>query len=159
MNSDVEHNSQRERYAVFVDVSAKIEAWEKPSLIAVANDHTTVLLVTAATKQAAAKLLASGGEPAQYVLMAILTYLAVGPDIERISSITLDQDYSGLRAERRVLRRLLQLLRRQRPRLKASAVRMENIAGSLADRLARTAYRGLRQPDREITLAEIVALI
>lgn len=33
-----------DRYAVSVDISAKIEAWDKPSLVAVANDHTRVLL-------------------------------------------------------------------------------------------------------------------
>ena len=148
-----------DRYAVSVDVSAKIEAWDKPSLIAVANDHTRVLLVTAATKQVAARLLASGDEPTQYVLMAVLTYLAVWPEINQISSLTLDRDYSGDVAERIIVRRLLVMLRQHRPKLKASAVRMENVAGSRADKLARAAYRGLRQPDGEITLAEIVALL
>ena len=148
-----------DRYAVRVDVSAKIEAWEKPSLIAVANDHARVLLVTAATKQAAARLVATGDEPAQYALLAVLTYLAVLPDLDHLSSITLDRDYSGQVAERRVLRRLLGLLRRQLPKLKASALRMDNIAGSQADRLARAAYRGLRRPDGEIRLEEIAALL
>jgi hypothetical protein len=148
-----------ERYAVSVDISAKLEAWDKPSLIAVANDHTRVLLVTAATKQAAARLLASGEEPAQYALMAILTYLAVWPEIHQLSSITLDRDYSGQVAERIIARRLVALLKQRRPKLKASAVRIGNVEGSQADRLARAAYRGLRQPDGEITLAEIAALL
>ena len=148
-----------DRYAVSVDISAKIEAWDKPSLIAVANAHTRVLLVTAATKQAAARLLASGEEPAQYALMAVLTYLAVWPEIEHLSSITLDLDYSGQVAERIITRRLLALLRQRRPKLKSSALRMKNVAGSRADRVARAAYRGLRQPEREITLAELEALL
>jgi hypothetical protein len=125
----------------------------------VANDHTRVLLVTPATKQAAARLLANDPEPVQYVLMAVLTYLAVLHELDHFSSITLDQDYSGDLAERRVLRRLLKMLRRDRPKLKASALRMENIAGSTADRLARSAYRGLRKTDGEITLVEIVAVL
>ncbi len=150
---------QADRYGVQVDISAKIEAWDKPSMIAVANDHTRVLLVTAETKQAAAKLLATGSEPVQYALMAVCTYLAVRPHLDHLRSITLDQDYSGEVAERRVLRRLLALLRRDRPKLKSSALRMQNIAGSRADRLARQAYRGLVQPDGEITLADIEALV
>ena len=148
-----------DRYAVSVDISAKLEAWDKPSLIAVSNDHARVLLVTPATKQAAARLLASDSEPAQYVLMAILTYLAVRHEIEHFSSITLDRDYSGEVAERRVLRRLLKMLRRDRPKLKASALRMENVAGSRADRLARAAYKGKITVDGEITLAESAALL
>ncbi len=148
-----------DRYAVSVDISAKVEAWDKPSLIAVANAHTRVLLVAPATKQAAARLLAGSEEPAQYALMAVLTYLAVWPEIHRLSSITLDLDYSGQVAERIITRRLLALLRQKRPKLKASALRMKNVAGSRADRIAREAYRGLRQPEREITLAEIVAAL
>lgn len=148
-----------DRYAVSVDISAKIEAWDKPSLIAVANDHTRVLLVTPATKQAAARLLAGSGEPVQYALMAVLAYLVVRHEIDHLSSITLDRDYSGEVAERIIARRLLALLKRDRPKLKASAVRIGNVAESRADRLARAAYKGLRRPDGEITLAEIEALL
>jgi hypothetical protein len=148
-----------DRYAVSVDISAKLEAWDKPSLIAVANDHTRVLLVTPATKQAAARLLAGSGEPVQYALMAVLAYLVVRHEIDHLSSITLDRDYSGEVAERIIARRLLALLKRDRPKLKASAVRIGNVAESRADRLARAAYKGLRRPDGEITLAEIEALL
>ena len=148
-----------DRYAVCVDISAKIEAWDKPSLIAVANAHTRVLLVTPVTKQAVARLLPGGEEPAQFALMAVVAYLAVRPEIEQLSSITLDRDYSGNVAERIIARRLLALLKRDRPKLKSSAVRIGNVAGSQADRLARLAYRGLRKPDAEITLAEIMALL
>jgi hypothetical protein len=148
-----------DRYAVSVDISAKIEAWDKPSLVAVANDHTRVLLVTAATKQAAARLLANSEEPVQYALMAVLAYLAVRHEIDHLSSITLDRDYSGEIAERIIVRRLLALLKRDRPRLKSSAVRVGNVANSKADRLARAAYKGKLKADGEITLAEIMALL
>ena len=144
-----------DRYAVSVDISAKIEAWDKPSLVAVANDHTRVLLVTAATKQEAARLLANSEEPAQYALMAV----AVRHEIDHLSSITLDRDYSGEIAERIIVRRLLALLKRDRPRLKSSAVRVGNVANSKADRLARAAYKGKLKADGEITLAEIMALL
>jgi hypothetical protein len=82
--------------------------------------------------------------------MALLAYLVVAPDIERISSVTLDQDYSGQAAERIIRRLLLELLRRHRPKLKASAVRMQNIAGS------RAVYKGRKQADAEITLEGVL---
>ena len=148
-----------DRYAVSVDISAKIEAWDKPSLVVVANDHTRVLLVTPATKQAAARLLMGSDEPVQYALMAVLAYLVVRHEIESLSSITLDRDYSGDVAERIIVRRLVALLRRERPKLKTSAVRMGNVAGSRADKLARAAYKGKMKVDGEITLAEIEALL
>ena len=148
-----------DRYAVSVDISAKIEAWDKPSLIVVANDHTRVLLVTPATKQAVARLLMGSDEPVQYALMAVLAYLVVRHEIEYLSSITLDRDYSGDVAERIIVRRLVALLRRERPKLKTSAVRMGNVAGSRADKLARAAFKGKMRIDGEITLAEIEALL
>lgn len=147
-----------ERYGVCVDISAKLEAWDKPSMIAVANGHTRVLRVAPEVKQAAARLLGSSSPP-QYPLMAALAFLALRPEIHRLSSVTLDQDYSGEVAERIITRRLVELIHGERPRFKASAVRIGNVAGSRADRLARAAYKKVRQPDGEITLEELAAVL
>ena len=147
-----------ERYSVCVDISAKIENWEKPSVIAVSNGHSRALVVSAEVKQAAVRLL-SGSEPPQYTLMALLAYLVIAPDIERLSSVILDQDYSGDVAERIIRRLLLELLRRHRPKLKASAVRMQKVAGSNADKLARAIYKGKLQANGEITLEDIQGVL
>jgi hypothetical protein len=147
------------RYSVCVDISAKLESWDKPSVIAVANGYTRALLVRPEVKRQAAKLLKSSlsspAEPVQFTLMALLTYIAVLPDIDRLSKITLDRDYSGEVAERRILRRLLSLIRRERPNFRATALRMDTVADSRADRLAREVYRGLRRPDGEILMSDI----
>jgi hypothetical protein len=147
-----------ERYSVCVDISAKIENWEKPSVIAVSNGHSRALVISAEVKQAAARLL-SGSEPPQYTLMALLSYIVIAPDIERLSSVILDQDYSGEVAERIIRRLLLELLRRHRPKFKASAVRMQKVAGSNADRLARAIYKGKQQANGEITLEDIQGVL
>ncbi len=146
------------RYSVCVDISAKIESWDKSSVVVVANGHSRALIISAETKQAAVRLI-SGDGPPQYRLMALLAYIVIAPDIEKISSIILDQDYSGEVAERIIRRLLLELLRRHRPKLKASAVRMQKVAGSRADRLARAAYKGRQRADGEITLADIEAAL
>jgi hypothetical protein len=127
-------------------------------VIAVSNGHSRALVVSAEVKQAAARLLA-GLEPPQYTLMALLAYLVIVPDIERLSSVILDRDYSGQAAERIIRRLLLELLRRHRPKLKASAVRMQNVAGSNADRLARAIYKGKQQADGEITIGDIQGVL
>jgi hypothetical protein len=62
-------------------------------------------------------------------------------------------------AERRILRRLLELIRRERPKFRGAMLRMDTVAGSRADRLAREVYRGLRQPDGEISIADIEAAL
>jgi len=111
-----------------------------------------------AVKVAAARLLGDA-MPAQFALFALLAYLAVRPELDRVSSITLDQDYSGAVAERLIVRRLVELLRRERPKLKVSAVRIAEVRGTRADRLAREVYKGLRLPDGVISLADIEAAL
>lgn len=87
------------------------------------------------------------------------SYMVVRPDLDKVSRITLDRDYSGEVAERRILRRLLELIRRDQPNFKGSVLRMDMIAGSRADTIAREVYRGLRQADGEILASEIEAVI
>ena len=147
-----------DRYPVYVDISAKIEAWDKPSVIAVANDHDRAMLIPIEVKAAAAQMLPGLVQP-QLTLMAVFTYLAVLPEIYQVSSITLDRDYSGQVAERLIVRQLVELIRRERPRFKASAIRIAQVEGSRADRLAREVYRGLRRPDGAISLADIEAAL
>lgn len=147
-----------DRYRVYVDISAKIEAWDKPSVIAVANDHIRTVLIPTEVKVAAAKLV-TGVLPAQLTLMAVFTYLAVRPDVQRVSSITLDRDYSGEVAERLIVRQLVELIRRERPKFKVSAIKIAQVEGSRADILAREVYRGLRRPDGAISLADIEAVL
>jgi hypothetical protein len=147
-----------ERYGVCIGISAKIENWDKPSVIVVSNGYSRALIIPAEVIQAALKLLGNL-EPPQYTLMALLAYLVIVPDVERFSSVTLDQDYSGQVVERIIRRSLLELLRRHRPNLKASAVRMQNVAGNRADRLARDIYKGKRQADGDITLEDIQNLL
>jgi hypothetical protein len=147
-----------DRYSVYVDISAKIEAWDKPSVIAVANDHDRAMLIPIEVKAAAAQMLPGLMQP-QLTLMAVFTYLAVRPEIYQVSSITLDRDYSGQVAERLIVRQLIGLIRRERPRFKASAIRIAQVEGSRADRLAREVYRGLRRPDGAISLADIEGVL
>lgn len=147
-----------DRYAVCVDISAKIEAWDKPSVIAVANDHNRAMLIPIEVKAAAAQMLPGVLQP-QITLMAVFTYLAIRPEIYQVSSITLDRDYSGQVAERLIVRQLVEMIRRERPRFKASAIRIAQVEGSRADRLAREVYRGLRRPDGAISLADIEAVL
>jgi hypothetical protein len=146
------------QYAVCVDISAKIERWDKASVIAVANGHTRALLIEPEVKVAAIRLIRKG-EPAQFALMAVFTFLAVRPDLDSMNRITLDQDYSGKVAERQILRRLVQMIRRERPLFKASALRIAEVRGSNADILAREVFRGLKRPNGVITLADIEAVL
>lgn len=149
------------RYAVQVDISAKIEDWQKDSIIAVANHTQIALRVRAQTKRDAADRLRRIGriEPIQFHLMAIFVFIALQPQLENIYRITLDRDYSGENARRIITRQLAELIRRDLPRFKSSTIRIDNVEGSTADRLARDVFKGLAIANGEITMVDIEAAL
>ena len=145
-------------YSVCIDISAKIEAWDKDSIVVIANDYAMALCVSAAVKQKAVAT-SQAKEPVQFALLAIFTYLAVRPKLAEIRRITIDLDYSGAVAHRIIVRRLVELIRRDRPEFRTSWIRIDNVAGHRADRLAREVYRGLRKADGDIQWEQIEPLL
>lgn len=145
-------------YSVCIDISAKIEAWDKDSIVAIANDHTMTLCAPAAVKQKAVATLKTK-EPVQFSLLAIFAYLVVRPRLAEIRRITIDLDYSGVVAHRIIVRRLVELIRKDRPEFRASWIRFDNVAGHRADVLAREVYRGLCKADGEIQWDQIEPLL
>jgi hypothetical protein len=143
------------KHTVHIDISAKLEEWMKSSFIAVGNGVTRVLMIRADVKVAALRYLPAGEKP-QFALMAILTYIAIKPNLHQIRGVVLDRDYSGNAAKRIITRRLVELIRRDVPTFKAASIKIDNIAGSEADQLARDAFKGERQVDGEITLSDII---
>lgn len=147
-----------ERHTVFVDISTKVEEWDKDSVVAMSNDHNRALLITAAVKQQASVILQSSS-PVQFRLLALFAYLVVRPDLANIRRIVIDQDYSGEKAERFIKKELIRWIRRDAPTFKTGHIRISEIAGSRADILAREAYRGNRPVDGAITIEEIVGVL
>ena len=151
-------------YIVYVDISAKIEDWPKDSIVAVTNGISRALRVPADVKQTAAALIEKAtppqeSKPVQFTLMAMFTYLAVRPYLGEISRIVIDRDYSGEVAHRAIVRQLIKLIRRDYPKFKAAHIRIDNVADTAADILARMAYQNRVVIDGVVTLAEIQALI
>lgn len=143
---------------VYVDVSAKIEDWAHDSFIAIANDQAFVLLIKASTKIAAAGLVADG-DPVQFTLLAIFTFLAVRTYSGSTQRIVIDQDYSGEAAAHIIRRKLTALLRREDPNFKGKRMSIKNVKGSQADRLARAAYKKRIPVNGEITLADVISVM
>ena len=147
-----------EKYTVYVDISAKLEAWEKDSVIAVANGHMRTLRITSEVKiKMVARLQAN--QPVQFYLMALCTYIAIKPDLSKVKRIVLDRDYSGNTAQRLITRYLIELIRHDVPDFKAAHIRIDNVAGSTADRLARAVYQGKHTADGVITLEMFEAIL
>ena len=147
-----------EKSVVSIDISAKLEQWERGSAVAASNDFSRTLWISPEVKQRA-KLMISGHEPPQYALMSVLAFMAVQPDLHRVHRIVLDQDYSGTTATRAIIRRLVELIRLDCPHFKAAHIRIAQIAGSRADRLARQVYVGERKADTVVTWCELEGIL
>ena len=146
---------------LYVDLSAKVEHWTKDSAVAISNDHCRVLFVPGKTKQRARALIRSlhGGKSDQYRLLAALVYLVVRDDLHQLTSIVIDKDYAGERAEATIKNLLLALLRRDKPEVTAGHIRFEGLKGSRADRLAKQVYDGKAVPDHVVSFRELEALL
>lgn len=136
-------------YSVCTNISAKIQAWDKDSIVAIANDHQMALCAPAAVKQKAVATLKTK-ELVQFALLAIVAYLAVRPKLAEIRRITIVLDYSGAVAHRMIVRRLVELIRRDLPEFRASWMRIDNVASHRGDLPPCEVYRRLRKADGEI---------
>lgn len=144
-------------HIVYIDLSAKMEQWNRDSAIAISNDTCKVYLVRAKEKQRLRRLLIElhDGRSTQYRALAVLVYLVVRYDLSDIKRIVIDKDYSGRQAEATIKNLLLQLLRRENPDLKGSIIQFDYVAGRDADIQARAVFRRERKPDRVLRFAEI----
>lgn len=85
-----------DRYTVFVDVSAKIETWDKNSVVTVSNGHSRTMLFTPEIKMRSAELVRTfSNEPVQFTLLALFTFISIRSELDKIQTIIIDRDYSG----------------------------------------------------------------
>lgn len=146
---------------VYVDLSANAEQLSQDSAIAVSDGVKWVCLARSRVKRYLAESLAEryGRRNLQYRLLAALVYLAIADRLGEIRQIVIDKDYSGEVAESAIKNYLMAFVRMQRPDIGANFLRIENVKGSEADRLARAVFQGRSPPDRIATIQEVRRLL
>ncbi len=149
---------------VYIDLSAKLEQWMADTVVAMTDGGEAVLIVPANVKRAARdRLKEQDRHPRQdtvyvYRLLAGLVALIVGPEIETIDSIVIDDDYPGTGPAAAIKNELIPLLKRQRQTFIGKQVVFQRVKGSRADKLARRVFRAKQREGRIITLQEILAV-
>ena len=141
------------KHTVYVDLSANAEQLSRDSAVAMTDGVQWVCLVRSKAKRYLAERLAArhGSRHLQYRLLAAIVYLAVQSHLPELRQIVIDRDYSGEPAESTIKNFLLALIRQRRPEVEAGFVRIANVKGSNADRLARAVFAGKVVPDRIFT--------
>lgn len=146
---------------VYIDLSANAEQLSLDSAIAVSDGVQWVCLVRSRVKRYLAEVLEAryGRRHLQYRLLAVLVYLAVYDRLGEIRQIVIDRDYSGEVAENALKNYLITLIRRRQPEVGPNFLRIANLKGSEADRLARAVFQDRAQPDKVITINEAKQLL
>jgi hypothetical protein len=146
---------------VYVDLSAKVEQWNKDSAIALCNDVQRVCLVTSKVKRQLRQQLMQrhGKKSLTFRMLAVLIYFLLRGEMHHVHQVVIDRDYSGSQAEATIKALLLDLLYRDRPDLNSGFIRFENVAGNNADLFARETFQGKRKPDQVVTLKELLRLL
>lgn len=145
---------------VFVDLSAKVEQWNKNTAVAFSNGIKGAILIDKKTKKAARDWLKikypnRGMTFYRYNLLTALIYLLLKPNLGKIGRIVIDKDYPGRESENQIKSRLLQFLHRGDLCPKRVLVSFQEVKGSKADLLARDIFVGKKKADREASLDEI----
>ena len=143
---------------VEVDQSGKIGDTGVPTVLAFSNRISFSILIPPAVKrESLRKLRARGrrGKSLYLQLFAVALYLLLKEHITKLSLISIDVEYPG--HNRAVKEHLLNLLRRDGLNVPAEAIEFRYIGKkSPAHRLALETFRGKREPDRVISVGELL---
>ena len=148
---------------VYVDLSAKLEQWTLGSAVAMANDlgHQRVYFVPSKVKQKARTLIKElhGSKSLNYRLFATLVYLVIRESLAEIDFIVIDRDYGGATVEATIKNLLLAHIRRDKPDATSGMIRLAQVKGSIADKLAKQVYDRKAKADHVVTIEEVSILL
>lgn len=136
----------------------KMEQTQGDTVLAFSDDVERILLIPAQVKRACQQeLRAKGVKPGMIALrmFAAGLLLLLEGQMERVSSVTIDTEYEGKEGEIKGL--LLRFILKWVPDFPKEAIAFRRIGKrSRAHMLAWETHRGQRQPDRRITLGELL---
>jgi len=146
---------------VEVDQSGKTSNLAVDTVLAFSNDLTRVMLVPAQVKRTIVQQLRDRGKSktrAAIQLFAAGLFLLLKDALSRIDQIVIDVEYTGYDADIRSM--LLNWIWQIDPAFEKERLIFDRIGkGSPAHRLAIDTYRGRRNADRQISEAELLAIL
>lgn len=154
-------------HAVEVDLSAKVEQWNKNTAVAFSDGIQGSVWISSRVKKAARNWLKEiypnrSQAFYKFLLLSTLIYILIKPHLKRIEEVTIDLDYPGKKSKEMITNFLLNLLQHDDPSLRGGFIGFREVKGSKADLLAREIFEkgkeGKHNADRKITLDDIKAV-
>jgi len=145
---------------VYIDLSAKTEEWRLDSVVVMSNGGDTVLIIPSKVKRDARDWLKEQDrhkrKEAVYVyrLLATFVFLAVGPGLNSIEQLIIDDDYPGAGAA--IKNELVPLLQQKQRDFQGRQIHFQRVKGSQADQLARSVFQSKQREGYLVTLQEIL---
>ena len=131
-----------------IDQSGKVEDTSHDTVVAFSNGKQKSLQIQAEEKRKIQQIFREAGKPHMFAVktFAILVYLLVQDDLEKIERLTIDREYVGY--EWLVKQVLLQIIRRRGNRMEKEDVVFWSVGKqSRAHKRALAVYRGNLAPD------------
>jgi hypothetical protein len=144
-----------------VDQSGRTDTLTVNTALAFSDDIQSAILIPKRVKRECYHLLKEEGMRKDLIsvkLFAAGLVLLLAPHVSAVSSITIDLEYPGW--ENEIKEQLLRYLRRRHPDLSNRQIDFRPVGKkSSSHKIALATYRGKRQPDREIQIGELLAVI
>jgi len=146
------------QHHIQIDQSVKIEQTQANTVLALSDGIERTLLISAQVKRTCQQTLrARGIKPGMIALrmFAAGLVLLLEDQIEHVGSVTIDTEYTGKEGEIKGL--LLRFVLRWVPDFPKGAINFRQIGKrSRAHTLAWETHQGWREPDRRVTLKELL---
>ena len=145
---------------IAIDQSGRVEFTNVSTVVAYANGKQKSLLISAGEKRKLQAVFRAAGKPKMFAVktFAILTFLLIRDDMERIDEITIDPEYPG--NEWLVKQILVQLIRRYGGRLTNEDITFWSIGRQHnTHKRAIAVYRGNTAPDMIVTAKNVLPYI
>ena len=97
---------------IYIDQSGKVEYTNKQTVVAYSNGRNKALFISSISKKKIQKVFRDAGKPDLFVYktFAILIYLLIKEDINKLSIITIDREYTS--KESLIKKYLLEIIRK-----------------------------------------------
>lgn len=141
-----------------IDQSGKVEKTNQDTILAFSNGKSSAIKITGKTKRKLQEFFRKIGEPKLFMIdtFCILIFLVIRDNIKEIDSIEIDKEYSG--KEKYILSTLNTIF--QNKSINQPEISFINIGKkSKAHQKAIKVYRKESQPDKVITLKEIIKIV
>jgi len=145
---------------IYIDQSGKIETTNRFTVIAYANGRNKAITISSIEKRKLQQTFRSAGKPEMFIFktFAILMYLLIKDDLQKITCIVIDREYFG--RESLIKKYLIELIRHGGDTFDANDIHFTEIGKkSSAHNAAISVFRKTKKPELVVKYKDVIKWI